>query len=309
MSKLYLNKRIGYGGESTFAIDGDVYRVSWRSRSPNAWNHHAKDVFYVTIGLGADPAGTSFESELLTDQRALLEEVAQDFWARELYAAPDLLARHVSAARVTPTSLAELAGRICARPDMRVVPMRPDIPDLDSRQRAWKQAFAPVRTMWVARGHEVIDQLARYRVLLEAEYPQFTRHYVLLSPEGNHADSEDERPYWTPISYDNICRIVERVIKIKASTLSGEVQVFMGHYATMLRRHILQDSNIHQLARRIYEKHREAVELIYEHRPDNMSQVREIAELKMKDLNAHDMDAACRMIAGSARSMGIEVVE
>ncbi|MEQ8194979.1 MAG: 50S ribosomal protein L11 [Rhodospirillales bacterium] len=40
-----------------------------------------------------------------------------------------------------------------------------------------------------------------------------------------------------------------------------------------------------------------------------MAQVREIAELKMKDLNAHDIDAACRMIAGSARSMGIEVVE
>ena len=40
-----------------------------------------------------------------------------------------------------------------------------------------------------------------------------------------------------------------------------------------------------------------------------MAQVREIAEFKMKDLNAHDMDAACRMIAGSARSMGIEVVE
>ncbi|MEL0108305.1 MAG: 50S ribosomal protein L11 [Rhodospirillaceae bacterium] len=40
-----------------------------------------------------------------------------------------------------------------------------------------------------------------------------------------------------------------------------------------------------------------------------MDQVREIAELKMKDLNAHDVDAACRMICGSARSMGIEVVE
>ncbi|MGA0395279.1 MAG: 50S ribosomal protein L11, partial [Rhodospirillales bacterium] len=34
-----------------------------------------------------------------------------------------------------------------------------------------------------------------------------------------------------------------------------------------------------------------------------MDQVREIAELKMKDLNAHDVDAACRMICGSARSM------
>ena len=39
------------------------------------------------------------------------------------------------------------------------------------------------------------------------------------------------------------------------------------------------------------------------------AQVREIAEKKMKDLNANDLDAAARMIAGSARSMGIEVVE
>ena len=38
-----------------------------------------------------------------------------------------------------------------------------------------------------------------------------------------------------------------------------------------------------------------------------MTQVREIAELKMKDLNAHDIDAAAQMIAGSARSMGIDV--
>jgi large subunit ribosomal protein L11 len=38
-------------------------------------------------------------------------------------------------------------------------------------------------------------------------------------------------------------------------------------------------------------------------------QVRQIAEQKMKDLNANDLDAAMKMIAGSARSMGIEVVE
>jgi len=38
-------------------------------------------------------------------------------------------------------------------------------------------------------------------------------------------------------------------------------------------------------------------------------QVREIAELKMKDLNALDIDGAERMIEGSARSLGIEVVD
>jgi large subunit ribosomal protein L11 len=38
------------------------------------------------------------------------------------------------------------------------------------------------------------------------------------------------------------------------------------------------------------------------------AQVRRIAELKMPDLNANDLDAAMKMIAGTARSMGIEVV-
>ncbi|MBC7334812.1 MAG: 50S ribosomal protein L11 [Clostridia bacterium] len=37
------------------------------------------------------------------------------------------------------------------------------------------------------------------------------------------------------------------------------------------------------------------------------SKVREIAELKMRDLNARDLEAAIRMIEGTARSMGIEI--
>ncbi len=37
-------------------------------------------------------------------------------------------------------------------------------------------------------------------------------------------------------------------------------------------------------------------------------QLRSIAEKKMKDLNANDIDAAARIIAGTARSMGVEVV-
>ena len=40
-----------------------------------------------------------------------------------------------------------------------------------------------------------------------------------------------------------------------------------------------------------------------------MAQVREIAEKKLVDLNTNDVEAAAQMIAGSARSMGIEVVE
>jgi len=38
-------------------------------------------------------------------------------------------------------------------------------------------------------------------------------------------------------------------------------------------------------------------------------QLREIAEMKMKDLNANDIEAAESMIAGTARNMGIEIVD
>ena len=40
-----------------------------------------------------------------------------------------------------------------------------------------------------------------------------------------------------------------------------------------------------------------------------MAQVREIAKLKLKDLNTDDVEAAAKTIAGSARSMGLEVKE
>jgi large subunit ribosomal protein L11 len=39
------------------------------------------------------------------------------------------------------------------------------------------------------------------------------------------------------------------------------------------------------------------------------TQLREIAEKKMKDLNANDVESAARIIEGSARSMGLEIVE
>jgi large subunit ribosomal protein L11 len=41
----------------------------------------------------------------------------------------------------------------------------------------------------------------------------------------------------------------------------------------------------------------------------NMNQIREIAEAKMKDMNAHTVEAAMQMVRGSALAMGLEVAE
>jgi large subunit ribosomal protein L11 len=41
----------------------------------------------------------------------------------------------------------------------------------------------------------------------------------------------------------------------------------------------------------------------------SQAKLREIAEKKMNDLNAHDIDQAAKIIAGTARSMGVEVTD
>lgn len=40
-----------------------------------------------------------------------------------------------------------------------------------------------------------------------------------------------------------------------------------------------------------------------------MAQLRELAEVKMADLNSNDVEAAAKVLAGSARSMGLEVIQ
>jgi len=40
-----------------------------------------------------------------------------------------------------------------------------------------------------------------------------------------------------------------------------------------------------------------------------MAQIKEIAEIKMPDLNVNDIEAGMKIIAGTAKSMGIEVVK
>ncbi|MDX6639764.1 MAG: large subunit ribosomal protein, partial [Solirubrobacteraceae bacterium] len=56
------------------------------------------------------------------------------------------------------------------------------------------------------------------------------------------------------------------------------------------------------LAKGSGEPHKEKVGKI------SQSQLRAIAEKKLPDLNAHDVDQAMKIIAGTARSMGVEVV-
>jgi len=57
----------------------------------------------------------------------------------------------------------------------------------------------------------------------------------------------------------------------RAPGLGPDVRVAILHYAQMLRRHIVSESEIAELCRRIYRKHKQALDLVFDHRPDQQA--------------------------------------
>lgn len=118
------------------------------------------------------------------------------------------------------------------------------------------------------------NQLARYYHVVEQHYPGWKILGVYLTKEG---DIPSHSAY-LPIDYTTVCEIIERITAKRASTLGDDVRALMIHYTQMLRRHIVSDSEIVELCRRIYRKHQKALDLILEHRPDKQAEIRELLE-------------------------------
>jgi hypothetical protein len=120
------------------------------------------------------------------------------------------------------------------------------------------------------------DQLGRYRRVVEAEFPDYARHYVLLNVTGEEpSDSQCEDRKYVGVTYDEVCDVIERLLKMRASTIGDDVATALSHYVTMVRRRVMPDAEIQELCRRIYRKHRAALDLIYEHRPDRQAEIRD----------------------------------
>lgn len=118
------------------------------------------------------------------------------------------------------------------------------------------------------------NQLQRYRQIVAQQYPNLNIIGIFLTPEGISPSDES----YIAADYKTVCETVERLAEKRASTLGPDVRMLMVHYSQMLRRHIVNESEIAELCRRIYKKHRLALDLIFEHRPDQQAVFRDILE-------------------------------
>jgi hypothetical protein len=115
------------------------------------------------------------------------------------------------------------------------------------------------------------DQLKRYRDIVRQHYPNYRLLGLFLTPEGEPPKDGE----YIPISYMLICNLVESLAAARATILGQDVLTLMNHYTSMLRRNIVGESEIEQLCHRIYKKHKKALDLIYEYRPDQQAEIGE----------------------------------
>lgn len=113
------------------------------------------------------------------------------------------------------------------------------------------------------------DQLQRYRAVVERQFPKHKKVFVYLTVEAS-APSDDS---YVAVSHAEIASLVEMTLSRKRDQLSDEVKRFLEQYVEMVRRQIVEDSQVQELCRRIYEKHRRALDVLFENRPDRISEI------------------------------------
>jgi hypothetical protein len=119
------------------------------------------------------------------------------------------------------------------------------------------------------------DQLRRYWAIVGREFPDHRLLGLYLTPDR---DEPSDKSYFA-IDYGLVADLVERFTDTRASTIGPDVRTVLRHYGQMLRRHIVSDSEIADLCRKLYKKHRRAFDLVFAHRPDpKQGVVRDLVE-------------------------------
>ena len=123
------------------------------------------------------------------------------------------------------------------------------------------------------------DQLERYWQTLQEAFPAKRIVGIFLTADGEQASHQ----HFISVDYGQVAHLIENLVDGRAGGLGSDVRALMLHYAQMLRRHIVSESEIAELCRRIYQKYKQALDLIFDHRPDQQATLREFLETLIKE--------------------------
>lgn len=121
------------------------------------------------------------------------------------------------------------------------------------------------------RDHD--NQLDKYYNTVYSKYDhKYTKIFLYLTPDG-FAPNQDTTGSWKCIKYETLIDIIEKELDI--CSINQEQRLFISDYLSILRREMMENTEIIELCQKIYKKHKVALDLIYDNRPDRLQNVTE----------------------------------
>lgn len=116
--------------------------------------------------------------------------------------------------------------------------------------------------------------MSRYRKAMLESYPRHCRSYLLLSPGGDVPSDS----CWKPVKYEVILNLIEAMLDEDLKSGNETVASFLRQYITTLRRNIVPETEMKQLATKIYLRHRKTLDFIYANKDIHIREVIEFCK-------------------------------
>lgn len=128
---------------------------------------------------------------------------------------------------------------------------------------------------------ESSHQLQKYRDIVDEEFKDYKKINIFLSPLG---EEPSDMKNWVICDYSLILEILRKSIELKKEVLGKSIKDFLEQYEEMLRRYIVRDSDLEVICKDIYYKHKRALDLIFEYKPDIYLEISEFLSNKINDM-------------------------
>jgi|LSQX01.2.fsa_nt_gb hypothetical protein len=112
------------------------------------------------------------------------------------------------------------------------------------------------------------NQLSKYRLIIEETFKSHKKVFVYLTPEGAQPNAIKERQHFTPYSYEHVIDQADRVLKIHGNSLNKGVYQYISDYLTTLKRELMKNDILNELAVKIYKNHKELFDFVFENKSD-----------------------------------------
>ncbi len=127
------------------------------------------------------------------------------------------------------------------------------------------------------------NQLNRYRTILEDTYSDYQRILIYLTPDGSESSDKEN---WKESSYLDVVEVLEMICN--RIELKPDVELLINNYIEIIRREVLEDQQLIEVCNKIYNKHKRALDLIFEYRIDSNNRKRDIIVDTLKELEDKD---------------------